>query len=63
MDGTTIWAIAAVVLVGLVISLPLYWSRRRTRRIADPTTRANAERAEEEVWRFQRQQPLPPSLF
>jgi hypothetical protein len=49
MDGPTIWTIAAVLLLGLVLSLPLYWSRARTRKIQDPTTRAAAERVEEEA--------------
>jgi hypothetical protein len=57
MDGPTIWTIAAVLLLVLVLSLPLYWSRARTRKIEDPTTRAAAERVEEEAWRFRRNMP------
>ncbi|HEV2235080.1 MAG TPA: hypothetical protein VGR57_00330 [Ktedonobacterales bacterium] len=59
MDGTTIWAIVAVVvvLIGLALLSPLYWSSRRTQKIEDPETRAAAERAEEGVQRMQWRNP------
>jgi hypothetical protein len=57
MDGTIIAAIAVVVLIGLLAGAPLYFSSRRTRKIDDPTTRAAAERAEEEVWRLRQRNP------
>jgi hypothetical protein len=63
MDPTTIGAIAAVLLVvviGLVLAAPLYSSSRRTQKIEDPTTRALAERAEEDLWRLrQRSSDMP----
>jgi hypothetical protein len=61
MDGATIFAIVAVVVVllGLALASPLYWSSRRTQKIQDPATRAAAERAEEDVWRMRNRTGMP----
>jgi hypothetical protein len=59
MDSNMGWGIVVLgaLLLGLAFASPLYWSRRRTERIEDPAIRANAERAQDEMWRLQRNHP------
>jgi hypothetical protein len=65
-DRATVWGTVAlgVILLGVVLAPPVYWSHRHTQRIGDPLTRARVERVEEERWRWRRDRPDgSPHLF